>query len=90
MDTLKRESGRQNVQWKKRIRNEIGQKQAEFNKLQVTIYRNVLSYRTYHGTADLSINFPRNNKPKLFSECSAMDRYPILPYFISTIESTST
>jgi len=68
----------------------MGQKQAEFNKLQVTIYRIVLSNRTNHGTADLSINFPPNNKQKLFSECSAMDRYPILPYFASTTECTST
>jgi len=68
----------------------MGQKQAEFNKLQVTIYKIVLSDQTNHGTADLSILFPPNNKPKLFSECSAIDRYPILPYFVSTIEFTST
>jgi hypothetical protein len=90
VDTVKRERGRQNVQWKKRIRNAMGQKQAKFNKLQVTTNRTVLSNRINHGTADLSTNFPPNNKPKLFSECSAMDTYPILPYFVSTTESTST
>jgi len=68
----------------------MGQKKAEFNKLQVTIYRIVISNPTNHGTADLTINVPPNNKSKLFSERSALDRYPFLPYFVSTTESTPT
>jgi hypothetical protein len=77
----KKERGRQNVRGKKRIRDAMGEKKEDFNKLQVTILRNpntVLSstYYTNYGKAQLWINFLPHNKTKLSSEFSAIDRYP--------------